>query len=112
MDSLPVGRGHGSVLPEAVKAAGAVGVMLNHSEKPVCISEINKTIKRADSVGLASMVCADTIEEAAAIAHLAPNIIVVEQPDWYRNIGDIDYIRPMRSFVQLTLKYRFLMPPG
>ncbi len=27
MDSLPIGRGLGAVLPEAVKAAGAVGVM-------------------------------------------------------------------------------------
>jgi triosephosphate isomerase len=95
MDSLPVGRGQGAVLPEAVKAAGAVGVILNHSEKPVCISEINKTIKRADSLGLASMVCADTIEEAAAIAHLAPNIIVVEQPELIGTgkIGDMEYIR-------------------
>ncbi len=94
MDSLPVGRGLGSVLPEAIKATGAAGVMLNHCERPICLSEINKTIKRADLVGLASMVCADTIEEAAAIAHLAPNIIVVEQPEL---IGtgktcDTDYI--------------------
>lgn len=32
MDSLPVGRGMGRTLPEALKAAGAVGVMLNHAE--------------------------------------------------------------------------------
>jgi len=78
MDSLPVGRGLGSVLPEAVKAAGAVGVMLNHVEKPMSIAELNKTIKRADEVGLVSIVCADTIEEAMAIAHFSPNIIVAE----------------------------------
>jgi triosephosphate isomerase len=78
MDSLPVGRGLGSVLPEAVKAAGAVGVMLNHAEKPLCISDLYKTIKRADQVGLATIVCADTLEEAVAIAHFAPNIIVAE----------------------------------
>ena len=39
---------------------------------------VNKIIKRADEVGLASIVCADTIEEAVAIAHLNPNIIVAE----------------------------------
>ncbi|WP_372934689.1 triose-phosphate isomerase, partial [Mariniphaga sediminis] len=38
MDPLPVGRGLGSVLPEAVKAAGAVGVMLNHAERPMTVS--------------------------------------------------------------------------
>lgn len=78
MDPLPVGRGLGSVLPEAVKAAGAVGVMLNHAEKPMTVSDLNKAIKRADEVGLATIVCADTIEEAQAIAHLFPNIIVAE----------------------------------
>jgi triosephosphate isomerase len=29
MDSIPVGRGIGAVLPEALKEAGAVGVLLN-----------------------------------------------------------------------------------
>ncbi len=78
MDPLPPGRGLGSVLPEAIKATGATGVMLNHAEKPLTISDLNKTIKRADEVGLATIVCADTIEEAVAIAHLSPNIIVAE----------------------------------
>lgn len=78
MDPLPVGRGLGSILPEAVKAAGAVGVMLNHAERPMTLSDLNKAIKRADGVGLVSMVCADTIEEAQAISHLSPNIIVAE----------------------------------
>lgn len=78
MDPLPVGRGLGSVLPEAVKAAGAVGVMLNHSEKPMSIGDLHKAIKRADEVGLVTIVCADSMEEAAAIALFAPNIIVAE----------------------------------
>ena len=78
MDYLPVGRGLGSVLPEAVKAAGAVGVMLNHAEKPLTMEEIEKTIKRADEVGLATIVCADTVEELMAIAKLGPNLLVAE----------------------------------
>jgi triosephosphate isomerase (TIM) len=78
MDPLSIGRGLGSVLPEAVKAAGAVGVMLNHAEKPMSISDLYRAIKRADEVGLVSIVCADSIEEAAAIAHFCPNIIVAE----------------------------------
>ena len=95
MDSIPLGRGYGSVLPEAVKSAGAVGVMLNHSEKPLSLAELNKTIKRADEVGLATIVCADTIEEAAAIAHLAPNIIVAEEPQLIGTgkISQFDYIK-------------------
>ena len=78
MDPLPVGRGLGSVLPEAVKAAGASGVMLNHAEKPMAMADLRKAIKRAREVGLISIVCADSIEEAAAIAHFSPDIIVAE----------------------------------
>ena len=78
MDYLPVGRGLGSVLPEAVKAAGAVGVMLNHAEKKLTLDVVEKTIRRADEVGLATIVCADTIEELTAIARLSPNLLVAE----------------------------------
>jgi triosephosphate isomerase len=81
MDSLPIGRGIGSVLPEALKADGAVGVLLNHAEKRISHSEIIRTIKRADEVGLATLVCADTLEESAEIALLQPNIVLAESPE-------------------------------
>lgn len=78
MDALPPGRGLGSVLPEAVKEAGAVGVMLNHAEKPLDMDTLERTIRRADEIGLATIVCADTVEDVKRIAHMAPNIIVAE----------------------------------
>lgn len=81
MDYLPVGRGLGSVLPEAVKAAGAAGVMLNHAEKPLAMNEIEKTIKRADEVGLATIVCANTVEDVTNIAKLGPNLLAAEPTD-------------------------------
>jgi triosephosphate isomerase (TIM) len=81
MDSLPVGRGIGSVLPEAIKAAGAVGVLLNHAEKKLTPEELERTIRRADEVGLASMACADNLEEAVKVARMSPNIIIAESPE-------------------------------
>lgn len=78
MDSIPVGKGMGRTLGEAVKAAGAVGVMLNHAEHKLTIEEIAEAIKRADELGLATMVCADSIDEVKAIAKLGPNILVAE----------------------------------
>lgn len=94
MDSLPVGRGLGSVLPEAVKAAGAVGVMLNHAEKPLTMEEIAQTIKRADEVGLGTIVCADTLEDVKAIAKMGPNLIVAEPTDLIGTgkTSDSDYV--------------------
>jgi triosephosphate isomerase len=78
MDSIPVGRGMGTMLPEAIKATGAVGVILNHAEKKLTLQEIKESIKRADEVGLATMVCGDTLQELREIAKLGPNIIVAE----------------------------------
>lgn len=78
MDYLRPGRGLGSVLPEAVKAAGAEGVMLNHAECHLTMEAIEKTIARADEVGLGTIVCADTVEELMAIAKLSPNLLVAE----------------------------------
>ncbi len=80
MDALGVGRGVGSVLPEAVKAAGATGVLLNHAEKKLPLDVLQRTIKRADDVGLATIVCADNLEDAAVIARMEPNIIIAESP--------------------------------
>jgi triosephosphate isomerase len=80
MDSLKVGRGVGSVLPEALKAAGAVGVMLNHAEKPLSMDEIAAAVQRADEVGLATMVSAGTPDALAQVARLEPNIVLAESP--------------------------------
>lgn len=81
MDYLEIGRGIGSVLPEAVKAAGAAGVLLNHAEKKLSPEVLLRTMQRADQVGLATMVCADNLEQARAIARFHPNIIIAEAPD-------------------------------
>ncbi len=81
MDSLRIGRGIGSVLPEAVKAAGAAGVLLNHVEKRLPPNELAETMRRADEVGLATMVCADNLADAATVAKMQPNIIIAEAPE-------------------------------
>ncbi len=94
MDALEPGRGLGSVLPEAVKAAGAEGVMLNHAEKKLDLETLAATIKRADQLGLATIVCTDTLEEIKAVAALEPNIIVAE-PTALIGTGqtsDMDYV--------------------
>lgn len=78
MDFLRPGKGQGSILPEAVKAAGARCVMLNHAEKPVTLAALRATVERAREVGLISVVCADSIAESKAAAEIGPDIVVVE----------------------------------
>lgn len=81
IDFLPVGRGVGSVLPEAVKAAGAVGTLLNHAEKPLPMNVIEQTIQRADETGLATLVCAGNLKDAERIAKMKPNAVLAESPE-------------------------------
>jgi triosephosphate isomerase len=81
MDPVRPGRGVGAILPEALKEAGAHGVMLNHAEKKLPPPVIEQSVVRAKEVGLATMVCADNLAEAETIACLKPDIIIVESPD-------------------------------
>ena len=97
MDPLRIGRGIGSVLPEAVKAAGAKGVLLNHSEKRMTLGDIRTAISRAGEVGLATLVCADNLAEALAIAQFEPDIILAEPPEL---IGSKDGAVGERSYVK------------
>lgn len=78
MDPIVPGRGLADILPESLVAAGAEGVMLNHVEKPLEFDVLAETIKRADEVGLTTIVCADSMADASKIAGLNPDIIVAE----------------------------------
>lgn len=78
MDPIYPGRGLADTLPESLVAAGAEGVMLNHVEKPLAFDVLAETIKRADEVGLTTIVCADSMADASRIAGLHPDIIVAE----------------------------------
>ncbi len=78
MDALYPGRGLTKILPESLRALGCAGVMLNHAEHPLTLAELNATVRRAGEVGLFTIVCADSIREAKAIATLGPDIIVAE----------------------------------
>ncbi|QCX34056.1 triose-phosphate isomerase [Caloramator sp. E03] len=78
MDPLVPGRGMGYILPESLKAAGAEAVFLNHAEHSLTLTNLVKTIKRAKELDIITIVCADCLEEAIAIAKLGPDILLCE----------------------------------
>lgn len=80
MDATRPGRGIGAVLPEAIRHAGAEGVLLNHAERPLTLATLAATIRRAREVGLATLACAGDADESAAVAHLGPDIVLAESP--------------------------------
>lgn len=78
MDGLVPGRGMGHVLPEALAVAGVEAVFLNHAEHAMSVSQLARAMSRADELGILTIVCADSVEEAGALAGLHPDIMVCE----------------------------------
>jgi len=81
IDPIEPGSYTGHVLAEAIKEAGAVGTVLNHSERQLKLSEIDAAIKLARNSGLVSVVCANNQSISAAVAALNPDVVVVEPPE-------------------------------
>ncbi len=97
MDTLRPGRGMADILPEALKAAGAEGVVVNHCEKPMSLPQIKATIDRARELDMLVFACADTVAEAKAIAELHPDIINPEPSELIGGTGggvsDMGFVR-------------------
>jgi len=81
IDPIKPGSHTGHVLPEAVKEAGAVGTLLNHSENRMILADLEAAIRRAEEVGLMTMVCSNNPAVSAAVAALTPNYVAVEPPE-------------------------------
>lgn len=97
MDTLRPGRGMADILPEGLKAAGAQGVVINHCEKPMSLPQMKATIDRARELDFIVFACADTIEEAKAIANLHPDILNPEPSELIggggSGVSDMGYVK-------------------
>ena len=81
IDPIRPGSYTGHVLAESVKEAGAVGTLINHSERQLKLSDIDEVIRIARENDLISVVCANNPNISAAVATLKPDIIVIEPPE-------------------------------
>jgi len=81
MDMGHEGAYTGHVTIGFVKDAGAVGVILNHSENQLTLNKLADLVEAAKSHGLFTLVCAATPLAAAAAAALTPNAVAIEPPE-------------------------------
>lgn len=81
VDPISPGSHTGHVLPDAVKETGAVGTLINHSEKQLKLADIDIIIKMARKKELVSLVCANNPEISSAVAAVEPDILAVEPPE-------------------------------
>ncbi len=107
------GRGTGFVLPEAVKADGAVGVFLNHSEHKLKWRILKRTVKRCRGVGLKVLIFASGLAEAKKIKKLKPDYLVVEPPELVGGRVSVSKAKPeFISNIARKLKCDFLVGAG
>ena len=81
IDPIKYGSFTGHILAESIKEAGALGTLINHSERQLKLADIDATIKKTQELNLVSIVCANNPSVSAAIAALKPNMTAVEPPE-------------------------------
>lgn len=78
LDAVEFGSRTGHILPEAVKTAGAIGTLLNHSERAIGLKAACEGVKRSRECGLVTCVCAENAELAGVFAGCKPDMVAVE----------------------------------
>lgn len=81
VDPVAAGRGTGSILPEAVRAAGAAAVMVDHPEYPETLDGVETVVERCRAVGLDAIVSVDSVDAARAVLAFDPDCLLFEKPD-------------------------------
>lgn len=81
IDPIRPGSSTGWTLPDAVKAAGAVGTLINHSEHRLILADIDTCVNRARELGLDSLVCTNNVATSKAVATFSPVMLAVEPPE-------------------------------
>jgi len=81
IDPIKPGSNTGHVLAESVESAGAVGTLINHSERQLKLSEIESIIELCREKNLASCVCANNPGTSAAAAAMHPDVVSLEPPE-------------------------------
>jgi len=83
VDPVTFGAHTGSILPESVLEDGAVGTLLNHSERKFQdTTSLQQTIQRCGEVGLKTLVFASNLDELGIISSFNPTLVAYEPPEF------------------------------
>ena len=81
VDAITPGSHTGHVLAESIKEKGAIGTLINHSERRLKLADIDAAIKIAKRVGLMTVVCTNNLATTSAVVPLRPDFIAIEPPE-------------------------------
>ena len=118
LDDKKPGSSTGWITPQMVKSTGAVGTLLNHSEHRLSKEEIGRSVSLCRSLGLQSIVCADSEASASEFAAFHPDFIAVEPPELIGGDISVTDARPevvetsVRSVIRVDAKIPVLCGAG
>lgn len=81
VDPIDYGSHTGHNLAQNLKSAGAVGSLINHSERRIDFDNIMHSAAMSQKTSLVRIVCAATPDEVEQIAALDPDFIAYEPPE-------------------------------
>ena len=81
VDGVGYGGFTGHVTAASLKAAGASGSLINHSERRLKLADIEASILACRSLGLKTIVCTNNVATTRAAATLQPDMVAVEPPE-------------------------------
>ena len=81
VDPIDYGSFTGHTLPQALKKAGAIGSLLNHSERRLDRDTLTNALACAQKSSLVRILCAESPEEAEELIQLDPDFLAFEPPE-------------------------------
>ncbi len=81
IDPFEPGAHTGSIVAEEVKKCGAIGTLINHSEKRLSSNDVKTCVDGCRQNELISVVCVANVIEANEYAKSHPDFIAIEPPE-------------------------------
>lgn len=104
-------RSTGFIGPSSVRAVGASGTLINHSEHEINLKEIKKSIEACRKSGIICAVCVSNLSDVPKIANMKPNAIAYEDKKLIATGKSITEYNPqsIEKFVSM-LKNKPILP--
>ena len=94
VDPVDAGQFTGHVTCLAIKEAGAIGTLINHSERKLTFEDVGKCVELTKKYGLISVCFASIPEEAERITTFEPDFIAIEPPELIGSGISVSNARP------------------
>jgi triosephosphate isomerase len=81
VDGYEPGAHTGHTSADALKAAGAAGSLVNHSERRLTLAEIESSVRALQTHNLTAVICSNNEVTSAGAAAIGPEYVAIEPPE-------------------------------